>query len=70
MAAVQLFHNDQRKMQIYDSNNGGGYISTSNSILLQLEEGDVVYIVLPTNYGVYDYLYNRIIFSGFLLFPQ
>ncbi|XP_034004141.1 puff II/9-1 protein-like isoform X3 [Trematomus bernacchii] len=68
--AVKLFHNDKMKMGIYDYHDGGGYISTSNSILLQLEEGDVVYIVLPTSFSVYDDSNNRIIFSGFLLFPQ
>ncbi|KAL3066262.1 hypothetical protein OYC64_016255 [Pagothenia borchgrevinki] len=68
LTSVDLYHNDKRKMQIYDG--GSGYITSSNAMVLQLEKGDVVYIVLPSSYNVYDDLYNRIIFSGFLLFPQ
>ncbi|KAL3066264.1 hypothetical protein OYC64_016255 [Pagothenia borchgrevinki] len=66
---VQLFHNDKRIMATYDFNDDVGYVSTSNAILLQLEEGDVVYIVLPSNHSMFDDSNNRIIFSGFLLFP-
>ncbi|XP_034069198.1 complement C1q-like protein 2 [Gymnodraco acuticeps] len=65
---VELFHNDQRKMRFNDYNDGGGYVSASNVILLQLEKGDVVYIVLIGNYSIYDDSYNRTIFSGFLLY--
>ncbi|KAI9519610.1 hypothetical protein NQZ68_026815 [Dissostichus eleginoides] len=68
--AVELYHNTQMKMKLYDYNDGAGFVSASNVILLELEKGDVVYIVLPSTNPIFDDLYNRIIFSGFLLFPQ
>ncbi|KAF3841727.1 hypothetical protein F7725_023678 [Dissostichus mawsoni] len=68
--AVELYHNTQMKMKLYDYNDGAGFVSASNVILLELEKGDVVYIILPSTYPIFDDLYNRIIFSGFLLFPQ
>ncbi|KAJ4946516.1 hypothetical protein JOQ06_024182 [Pogonophryne albipinna] len=68
--SVELHHNDQMKMRLYDYNDSVGYVSASNSMVLQLERGDVVYVVLSSGYGVYDDSFNRMIFSGFLLFPQ
>ncbi|KAJ4925389.1 hypothetical protein JOQ06_018121 [Pogonophryne albipinna] len=68
--SVVLYHNNQRKMRLSDYIDGSGVVSASNAMVLQLEKGDVVYIVLPSNYGVRDDSHNRIIFSGFLLFPQ
>ncbi|XP_034055959.1 complement C1q-like protein 2 [Gymnodraco acuticeps] len=68
--SVVLYHNNQRKMRLSDYIDRSGVVSASNAMVLQLEKGDVVYIVLPSNYGVRDDSHNRIIFSGFLLFPQ
>ncbi|XP_034077609.1 complement C1q-like protein 2 [Gymnodraco acuticeps] len=68
--SVELHHNDQMKMRLYDYNDSTGYVSASNGMVLQLERGDVVCIVLTCDHGVYDDSYNRMIFSGFLLFPQ
>ncbi|KAJ4925295.1 hypothetical protein JOQ06_018030 [Pogonophryne albipinna] len=68
--SVVLYHNNQQKMRLSDYIDGSGVVSASNAMVLQLEKGDVVYIVLPSNYGVRDDSHNRIIFSGFLLFPQ
>ncbi|XP_063729937.1 complement C1q-like protein 2 [Eleginops maclovinus] len=67
--SVELYHNDNRVMKILDYNDSAGYVSASNAVILHLEKGDVVYIVLPTNYSVYDDSFNRTMFSGFLLFP-
>ncbi|KAL3041052.1 hypothetical protein OYC64_011937 [Pagothenia borchgrevinki] len=68
-SSVVLYHNNQRKMRLLDFIDRSGFVSESNSMVLQLEKGDVVYIVLPSSYGVRDDSHNRIIFSGFLLFP-
>ncbi|XP_033988428.1 complement C1q-like protein 2 isoform X2 [Trematomus bernacchii] len=68
-SSVVLYHNNQRKMRLLDYIDRSGFVSESNSMVLQLEKGDVVYIVLPSSYGVRDDSHNRIIFSGFLLFP-
>ncbi|XP_033964945.1 complement C1q-like protein 2 [Pseudochaenichthys georgianus] len=66
---VRLYHNDRRKMGLHDYRGGSGVVSASNSMVLQLEKGDVVYIDLPSGNSVYDDSMNRMVFSGFLLFP-
>ncbi|XP_042366680.1 heavy metal-binding protein HIP-like [Plectropomus leopardus] len=65
---AKLYHNDKRVMWSYDYNDNLGYVSVSNALVLQLEKGDVVYMVLPSGHGMFDDSYNRTIFSGFLLF--
>ncbi|KAL3044487.1 hypothetical protein OYC64_012893 [Pagothenia borchgrevinki] len=67
--ALEFALNNVMKMRLQDYNDAYGYVSASNSIVLQLEKGDVANIVLPSSYNVYDDLFNRMIFSGFLLFP-
>ncbi|KAF3835988.1 hypothetical protein F7725_028546 [Dissostichus mawsoni] len=67
--ALELFLNNVMKMRLQDYNDAYGFVSASNSIVLQLEKGNVVNIVLPSSYSVYGDLFNRMIFSGFLLFP-
>merc|ERR1712002_545317 len=66
---VQLYHNGKIVMMNYDANDERGFISVVNAMVLQLEKGDVVYMVLPSGYALYDYTDNRTTFSGFLLFP-
>ncbi|XP_029314165.1 LOW QUALITY PROTEIN: complement C1q-like protein 2 [Cottoperca gobio] len=65
---AELYHNDKRMTWIFHHNDRESYSSVSNAFVLQLEQGDVVYIVLSTGYGVYDAEYNLMNFSGFLLF--
>ncbi|KAL3040987.1 hypothetical protein OYC64_011879 [Pagothenia borchgrevinki] len=67
--ALEFALNNVMKMRLQDYNDAYGYVSAANSIVLQLEKGDVANIVLPSSYSVYDELYNRMIFSGFLLIP-
>ncbi|XP_078018873.1 uncharacterized protein LOC144458916 [Epinephelus lanceolatus] len=62
-----LYHNEKRMTYSFDLNDNR-YVSVSNALILQLEKGDVVYIALPSGYGVYDNSGNHNIFSGFLLF--
>lgn len=40
----------------------------SNAFVLELEKGDVIYMVLLATCGVYDDTGNRTTFSGFLLY--
>ncbi|XP_053186849.1 heavy metal-binding protein HIP-like [Scomber japonicus] len=65
---VFLYHNDKRVLwsQNYSVNDGE---SVSNSLVLQLEKGDVVYLVLRAGDSVYDDGYDYTSFNGFLLFP-
>ncbi|XP_078018806.1 complement C1q-like protein 2 [Epinephelus lanceolatus] len=63
-----LYHNEKRMTLSYDYNDDVSYVSVSNALILQLEKGDVVYMALPSGYGVFDDSHNRTIFSGFLLF--
>ncbi|XP_053172537.1 complement C1q-like protein 2 [Scomber japonicus] len=66
---VTLYHNDKRVLWNYDHNDDYGHTNLSNSMVLQLEKGDVVYMVLPASYSVFDDGNDRFTFNGFLLFP-
>ncbi|CAK6969162.1 heavy metal-binding protein HIP-like [Scomber scombrus] len=65
---VYLYHNDKRVLFSYNYS-ANIYESVSNSLVLQLEKGDVVYMVLPASYSVYDNVNDYTTFNGFLLFP-
>ncbi|XP_053186852.1 heavy metal-binding protein HIP-like [Scomber japonicus] len=65
---VFLYHNDKRVL-CSTNNSANGYEGVSNSLVLQLEKGDVVYLVLPAGDSVFDDAADRTIFNGFLLFP-
>ncbi|XP_053185523.1 heavy metal-binding protein HIP-like [Scomber japonicus] len=65
---VFLYHNDKRVLWSFN-NNANSYESVSNSLVLQLEKGDVVYLVLAAGSSVYDSTLDRTSFNGFLLFP-
>lgn len=65
---VKLYHNNKMITESYDVNDNVGYISLSNAFVLQLEKGDVVYMVLRLNSSIWDDSNNRTTFSGFLLF--
>ncbi|XP_045070019.1 complement C1q-like protein 2 [Coregonus clupeaformis] len=65
-----LFKNDQGIMWNgqYNSQQRRQYLS--NSLTLELEEGDLVYMCLPSGYRIYDDSDKHSSFSGFLLFPM
>lgn len=66
---VALYKNDQRIMLTYEINVDNGYYEhMSNGVTLQLEKGDVIFLRLPANKGLYDNNENHNTFSGFLLF--
>ncbi|XP_053195825.1 heavy metal-binding protein HIP-like isoform X3 [Scomber japonicus] len=65
---VYLHHNDKKVLSSHNRNANGSE-SVSNSMVLQLEKGDVVYLVLPTGHTVYDDTNDYTTFNGFLLFP-
>ncbi|XP_053189591.1 heavy metal-binding protein HIP-like [Scomber japonicus] len=64
-----LYHNEKRLLYNDNYNDEHGYTRLSSSLVLQLEKGDVVYMVLPANYSLYDNTNNGTTFKGFLLFP-
>lgn len=66
---VNLFHNDKRVCWNSDYNSDAGYTILSNGFVLELEKGDIVYLVLPANHVVFDNIHNSTVFSGFLIFP-
>lgn len=66
---ANLYHNDKRMMWSSDYSDSIGYVAVSNALVLQLEKGDVIYMVLNSSYGVSDENNNRTTFDGFLLFP-
>ena len=67
---IELYHNNKRITVSYDINDDHGYVSVSHGFILQLEKGDMIYLVLPSNYIVFDNDYNGTTFSGILLFAM
>ncbi|XP_062391170.1 heavy metal-binding protein HIP-like [Sardina pilchardus] len=67
---IRMYKNGEQIMQLveYDADGQATYLSSGAT--LQLEEGDVVNMRLPTGgYRLYDDVNNLSTFSGFLLFP-
>ncbi|CAB1334569.1 unnamed protein product [Coregonus sp. 'balchen'] len=67
---VSLFKNKQREILSNQYNSHGGHQYVSNAVTLELEEGDLIYMHLPSGYGLYDNSNKCCTFSGFLLFPM
>ncbi|XP_038835453.1 complement C1q-like protein 2 [Salvelinus namaycush] len=65
---ISMLKNGQAIMSNYHYNSHGYWVHLSNGVILELEEGDVVYMRLPASFRLYDNTYNQNIFSGFLLF--
>ncbi|XP_071325281.1 collagen alpha-2(VIII) chain-like [Trachinotus anak] len=66
---MALYKNDERIMLTYEINVNNGYFEhMSNGVTLELEKGDVVFLRLPANKGLYDNNESHNTFSGFLLF--
>ncbi|XP_053187214.1 adiponectin-like [Scomber japonicus] len=65
---VYLYHNDKRVLDSHNYSTNSPEI-VSNSLVLQLEKGDVVYLVLYAGSSVYDDTNDYTFFNGFLLFP-
>ncbi|XP_053198391.1 heavy metal-binding protein HIP-like [Scomber japonicus] len=65
---IGLYHNDKRITLSYDTDDDIGHVTVSNAFVLELEKGDVIYMVLISTCGVYDDRNNRTTFSGFLLY--
>lgn len=53
---------------MYNSDGYGKY--GSNAMVLELLEGDVIYMRLPSEHVLYDNSNNYSTFTGFLLFPM
>ncbi|XP_062273497.1 adiponectin-like [Scomber scombrus] len=68
-SVVTLYHNDKRLLWNDNVNDETGNTRLSNSLVIQLEKGDVVYMVLYAGYTLYDNSNNHTTFNGFLLFP-
>ncbi|XP_063049693.1 uncharacterized protein LOC134444267 [Engraulis encrasicolus] len=66
---IKMFKKGVRLMQLveYDTDGKASYLSSG--LTLQLEKGDVVNMVLPKGYRLFDSWNNHCTFSGFLLFP-
>ncbi|XP_074478220.1 uncharacterized protein LOC141759779 [Sebastes fasciatus] len=65
---ISLYHNDKIIARGSDANDNTGYVSLSNAFVLQLEKGDVIYMVQMSGYHIFDDSFNRTTFSGFQLF--
>ncbi|XP_044195894.1 heavy metal-binding protein HIP-like isoform X2 [Thunnus albacares] len=67
---IKLYHNDKMITASYDANDNIGNVMISSGFVLQLEKGDMIYLVLPSSYVVWDNDDNHCTFSGFLLFAM
>lgn len=65
---IYMLKNGQAIMSNFHYNSHGYWVHLSNGVILELEQGDVVYMRLPASYRLYDDTKNQNIFSGFLLF--
>ncbi|XP_041670540.1 uncharacterized protein LOC121527591 [Cheilinus undulatus] len=65
---VYIYHNDQQLMANGEHNVYEGNEFFSNAFVLELNEGDLVYMKLPSGWTLYDSGNNQTSFSGFLLF--
>ncbi|XP_062321854.1 uncharacterized protein LOC134023611 isoform X2 [Osmerus eperlanus] len=66
---IQMYKNDLQIMfnlAINDSN----FRYAVNAVTLELEQGDMIMMRLPSGYGLFDDSNNHNTFSGFLLFPM
>ncbi|XP_042265103.1 uncharacterized protein LOC121895746 [Thunnus maccoyii] len=70
LVGIKLYHNDKQITLSYDIVVNNGYATVSNAFVLQLEKGDVIYLVLWSGCSVYDNADNHTTFSGFLLFAM
>ncbi|XP_044195897.1 heavy metal-binding protein HIP-like [Thunnus albacares] len=68
--AIDLYHNGNQVTLSLDRVGNNDYVNVSNGFVLQLEKGDMIYVVLRSGYGVYDDSLDRTTFSGFLLFAM
>ncbi|XP_029555199.1 complement C1q-like protein 2 [Salmo trutta] len=66
---LTLFKNEQQIIHTGEWGNHGQFRYASNTVILQLEVGDVVFMQLPANYRMFDDLHHRNTFTGFLLYP-
>ncbi|KAM4633187.1 cerebellin-1-like [Polymixia lowei] len=65
-----LYKNDERIMNLFDYDTDDWYEYASNGAVLELEEGDMVYLVLPKGRKLISSADNDNSFSGFLLFTK
>ncbi|XP_063069036.1 uncharacterized protein LOC134460590 [Engraulis encrasicolus] len=67
--SVRLNKNGRQLIWLYEYGTDGKQNYLSGGLTLQLEKGDVVNMVLPKGFRLWDNVDNRCTFSGFLLFP-
>ncbi|XP_073336074.1 complement C1q-like protein 2 [Pagrus major] len=66
---MTMHKNNQQIMSNWEKKNDQGPEFVTNSVILELMAGDVIHLVLPADYTVYDNKGNLNTFSGSLLFP-
>ena len=68
LMGVTVYKNNQMIMHIVEHKEEAGLEYSTNSVILELMAGDVMYLVLPSDHSVYDDGNNLSTFSGSLLF--
>lgn len=69
-SVVSLMKNDQRLTSVWDTSGSDSNDMGSNAAVIELKEGDTVYVQLYANRLVYDDGMNYNTFGGFLLFTM
>ncbi|XP_067093741.1 complement C1q-like protein 2 [Osmerus mordax] len=67
---IQMYKNDLQIMVNRIYNTDGQWKFVANAVTLELEQGDMIMMRLPSGYGLFDTIDNFNTFSGFLLFPM
>lgn len=68
VTGLTLYHN-QKSVLHTGTRSEGRNVYYSNAIVLEMNEGDVVYMKIPATYNLFDNSNNFCTLTGFLLFP-
>uniref|UniRef100_A0A8C6U298 C1q domain-containing protein n=1 Tax=Neogobius melanostomus TaxID=47308 RepID=A0A8C6U298_9GOBI len=67
VTGITMYHNQKSVLHAGTWPDRNAYYS--NAIVLEMEEGDVVYMKIPKTYHLFDNANNSCTLTGFLLFP-
>uniref|UniRef100_A0AAR2LL55 C1q domain-containing protein n=1 Tax=Pygocentrus nattereri TaxID=42514 RepID=A0AAR2LL55_PYGNA len=68
-SGASLHKNGERLVTAYAHNDDRQHVSSSNSVIVLMEQGDVVFVRLWANRRIFDSKNHHSTFSGHILFP-
>uniref|UniRef100_A0A3B1IWS0 C1q domain-containing protein n=1 Tax=Astyanax mexicanus TaxID=7994 RepID=A0A3B1IWS0_ASTMX len=69
-SGASLHKNEERLVTAYSHNDSSQHVSSSNSVIVQMEVGDVVFVRLWANRRIFDSKHHHSTFSGHLLYTM